>query len=200
MKRTGRESGRGRLAFAVVLLIVALAAVAGWRFTHPEPGPLPVNLSEAAAESGREKVDALARAETQASQTGRPVPVSQTFSDSEISSLANEEAQAQGLPIEHVLLHATSQGTIQGQANAYAGGQRLLVSFEAVPEASDDSIRVRVTRVSVAALPLPPSVSDQLVDQLQRLLNVQRSSVPLRQLQVTTSDGQVTVSGVAMPA
>lgn len=194
------ESGRGRLTLVFVLLVLAAAAVAGWRFVHPEPAPLAVNLSETAAQSGRSKVDAMALAEMQATRTGRPVPVSQTFTDSEISSLANEQARAQRLPVEHVLLHATSRGIIQGQATAYAGGQQVPVSFDAVPEASEANIRVRVTRVNVAALPLPGPVADQLTGQLQQLLSVPRSTVPLNQLQVITSEGRVTVTGVAQPS
>ena len=197
--RASRESGRGRLALAVLLLLLVVAGVAGWRFTHPDPAAPTVSLSAAAAESGREKVDRLAGAEAEADRTGRPVAVSQTFTDSELSSLASDEAQARGLPFERVLLHVTGSGTIQGQATAYAGGQRFPVSFEVVPEATNDTIHVRVTRLSVAALPLPAPLGSDMVGQLQQLLDVQQAVVPLRQLSLRTSEGQVTVSGVAAP-
>ena len=199
MRAPRRDSGRGRLALALLLLLVAVAGVAGWRFTHPEPAGPTVSLSAAAAESGRQKVDRLADAGAEADRSGRPVPVSQTFTDSELSSLASDEARARGLPFERVLLHATGSGTIQGQATAYAGGQHFPVSFEVVPEATDDSIHVRVTRLSVAALPLPGPVGGQMVGQLQQLLDVQQAVVPLHQLSVRTSEGRVTVSGVAAP-
>jgi hypothetical protein len=38
-----------------------------------------------------------------------------------------------------------------------------------------------------------------MVGQLQQLLDVQQAVVPLRQLSLRTSEGQVTVSGVAAP-
>lgn len=200
MRDPASSSGRGRVAYLVLLLLVAGAGITAWRFLQPQPEGPSVAVSEAAAQSGRQKVSSLASAGVQASRTGRPVSVSETFTDSELSSLANDEAQTRGLPLDQVLLHATSQNRIEGRARAYAGGQRVPISFEVVPQVSGDNIRVRVTRINVAAFPVPGPVADQLGGQLQQALNVQRLLIPLQQLQVTTTEGLLTVTGVAVPS
>jgi hypothetical protein len=193
------SSGRGRLALAALLLLLAVAAFAGWQFLHSQPAGPNVRVSETDDRSGRDKVAALTRAVAVANQTRRPQAVSQTFTDAELSSLANDQAYARALPVDQVVLHATGQGTIEGRARATAAGQQVPVTFQLVPRVADDTLRLEVQQVSLASVPLPGPVANQVLDQVRQAVDVRQSLGGLRQLRVTTSEGAVTVSGVAEP-
>jgi hypothetical protein len=193
------SSGRGRLAFVVLLLILAGSGLVGWRLLHPEPATPAVQVSQRDAQTGRDKAAALARAVAEANRTGRPQSISETFTDAELTSLANDQAAARNLPLDQVVLHATAQGTIDGRARAYAGGQQVPVTFRLVPEVEGNTLRLRVQQMSLASVPLPGPVAAQVMDQVRQLVDVQRSLNGLHQLHVTTAEGQVTVTGVALP-
>lgn len=193
------SSGRGRLAFLIVLLVLAVAAFAGWRFFQSEPASPSVQVSGSDAESGRTKAAALANAAAEANRTGRPQAVKETFTDAELTSLANEQAEARNVPVDQVVLHATSQGTIDGRARAYAAGQQVPVTFQLLPVVQGNTLRLQIRQLSLASVPLPGPVAGQITDQVRQIVDVQRSFDGLQQLQVTTTEGQVTVTGVAQP-
>jgi hypothetical protein len=193
------SSGRGRLGFLVVLLILAVAAFAGWRFFQGQATTPSVQVSQSDAQSGRSKAAALAGAAAEANRTGRPQTVTETFTDAELTSLANDQAAARNVPVDQVVLHATGQGTIDGRAQAYAAGQPMPVTFRLLPEVSDNTLRLRVEELSLGSVPLPGPVSSQILDQVRQIVEVKRSFDGLRQLHVTTTEGRVTVTGVAQP-
>jgi uncharacterized protein YpmS len=193
------SSGRGRLGFLVVLLVLAVAAFAGWRYFQGQTSSQPVQVTGSDAQSGRSKAAALANAGAEANRTGRPQAVTETFTDAELTSLANEQAAARNAPVDQVVLHATSQGTIEGRAQAYAGGQAVPVTFQLQPQVQGNTLRLRVEQLSLASVPLPGPVAGQVTDQLRQILDVQRSFDGLQQLRVTTAEGRVTVTGVANP-
>jgi hypothetical protein len=194
------SSGRGRLAFVVVLLVLAVAAFAGWRYFQGQAATPSVQVSPSDAQSGRSKAAALAGAGAEASRTGRPQTVTETFTDAELTSLANEQAAARNLPVDQVVLHATSQGTIDGHAQAYAAGQPVPVTFRLLPEVADNTLRLRVQELSLGSLPLPAPVTSQVLDQVRQIVDVKRSFDGLQQLHVTTTEGRVTVTGTAQPS
>jgi hypothetical protein len=193
------SSGRGRLAFVILLLVLAGSAVVGWRFLNPEPATPVVQVSQRDAESGRDKAAALAGAVAEANRTGRPQSIRETFTDAELTSLANDQAAARNLPLDQVVLHATADGTIDGRARAYAGGQQVPVTFRLVPEVEGSTLRLRVQQLSLASVPLPGPLADQVQDQVRQMVDVKRSFDGLHQLHVATAEGQVTVTGVAQP-
>lgn len=193
-------AGRGRLALAALLLLLAAAGFAGWQFLRSQPTGPSVQVSETDDRSGRDKVAAITRASAQANRTGRPQAVSETFTDAELSSLANDQAYARALPVDQVVLHATGQGTIEGRARATAAGQQVPVTFQLVPRVTDDTLRLEVQQVSLASVPLPGPVANQVLDQVRQAVDVRQSLGGLRQLRVTTREGAVTVSGVAQPS
>jgi hypothetical protein len=185
---------------ALVLgVVAAVALVAGWRLTHPAP-PSSVTLSAESAASARQKAQEIATAEARAQSTGRPVAVEETFSDSELSSLANQEAQDRELPFDQIVLHVTSRGTIQGQATSHVGGQDLPVAVEGVPEVSGDRVRLRITRTSLGGVPVPRTVADQLSQQVGQNLEFGQSLAGFDNLSVTTAEGHLTVQGRAIPS
>jgi hypothetical protein len=194
------SSGRGRLTFVVMLLLLAVAAFAGWRyFQGQSPNPA-VQVSQGDAQSGRSKAAALAGAAAEARRTGRPQTVSETFTDAELTSLANDQASARNLPVDQVVLHATGQGTIDGKAQAYAAGQPVPVTFRLLPVVQGNALRMNVQDLRMGSVPLPAPVTSQVLDQVRQIVDVNRSFDGLQNLRVTTTEGQVTVTGVATPS
>jgi uncharacterized protein YpmS len=134
-----------------------------------------------------------------AQRTGRSQQVSETFTDAELSSLANDQAQARSLPVDQIALHATGQGFIDGRARASAGGQQVPVTFQLVPQVQNDTVGLQVRQISLASLPLPGPLADQVLEQVRQAVDVRPSLGGLHQLRVTTAEGSVTVTGVAQP-
>jgi hypothetical protein len=184
----------------LVLGVLAAAVVGVWWFAQQPASLPPITLSNTAAQSAREKAEDIARAQAEARSTGRPVPVVETFSDSEMSSLANQVAADRQLPVDGIVLHATARGTIQGQARAHVGGQTLPVYLEGVPQVSGDQVRLRVTTTRLGALPLPAGLANQLTQDVRRDLELGEPVAGFSDLSVTATEGRVTVRGVATGA
>jgi hypothetical protein len=194
------SSGRGRLAFVVMLLLLAVAAFAGWRYFQGAPPNPAVQVSQGDAQSGRSKAAALAGAAAEARRTGRPQTVSETFTDAELTSLANDQASTRNLPVDQVVLHATGRGTIDGRAQAYAAGQPVPVTFQLLPVVQGNALRMNVQDLRMGSVPLPAPVTSQVLDQVRQIVDVNRSFDGLQNLRVTTTEGQITVTGVAQPS
>jgi hypothetical protein len=199
VSRQNAQAGRSGLGPLVVVLVVAVAGYGAWAFAHQQPSTPTATPGAASSVSAHQKAEAFALAQARAQQTGRPVRVVETFGDSELSSLANEEAQVRGLPVEQITLHATGQGTVQGHAQAQVAGQTLPVTMEGVPVVTDNRVALNVTRTQVGAIPLPGPVSDQVTRSLRQPLELGQPITGFQSLHVAVSDGQVTVSGVAQP-
>ncbi len=200
MRRVSEQSGRGGLGLLLFIAVLGIAALAAWTFVHQDTAGLQVTSSAAAADSGRQKALAFAAAEAEARRTGRPVSVVETFSDAELSSLANEAAQLQGLPIDSISLHSTGQGTVMGRAQAHLAGQSLPVTMEASPVVTGDVIALNVTSTRIGALPVPGPLSDQITQAIKQPLRLGTPISGFQDLQVRASDGALTVSGVAQPS
>lgn len=181
-----------------MLAVLAIGAYLAWGFVHQGSSVPIVATSQASDASAQQKVRAFAAAQAQAQQTGRPVRVAQTFDDAELTSLANDAAQAKGLPVANISLHATGQGTVQGRGDAQVAGQSVPVTFEGAPAVSNSRVALDVTSTHVGSLPGP--ISDGLTQQLRQPLALGQPITGFDQLRVSVTDGHLTVTGVAQPA
>ena len=191
------QAGRG-LAPLVLLLLLGVLAYLAWGFTHQQPSGPAIVTSAADAASAQQKAQSFADAQAQAQRTGRPVSVVEKFGDAEISSLANQEAQARGLPVDGISLHATGQGTVQGHGQAHVAGQSVPVTMEGRPVVNGNRVALNVTSTQVGSLPGP--LSDQVTQSFRQPLELGQPITGFQDLHVAVTDGQVTVSGVAQPA
>jgi len=194
------QSGAGGLRLLVIIVLLALGGYVAWNFVYAGSSGLRVTSSPGAADSGRQKALAFANAQAQAQRTGRPVSVVETFTDAELSSLANEAAQQEGLPFDQISLHSTSQGTVTGQAQAHVAGTSVPVTLEGSPVVTDNRVALNVTSTHVGTIPLPGPISDQVAQSVRRPLQLGAPITGFQNLQVRASEGQLTVSGVAVPA
>lgn len=193
------QSGRAGVVALVVLVLLAGGAYAAWTMAHQSPN-LSANSSPADAQSGSQKAQAFSNAQAQALRTGRPVPVSETFSDAELSALANQAAANRNLPISQISLHTTNQGTVQGQAQASVAGQTVPVTLEGVPVVTGDHVALNVTSTHMGSIPLPGAISDQVTQQIKQPLELGASFNNWQNVRVSVAQGQLTVSGTAEPS
>ena len=200
MRLLNNQSGAGGLRLLVIIVLLALGGYVAWNFVYAGSSGLRVTSSPGAADSGRQKALAFANAQAQAQRTGRPVSVVETFTDAELSSLANEAALEEGLPFDQISLHSTSQGTVTGQAQAHVAGTSVPVTLEGSPVVTDNRVALNVTSTHVGTIPLPGPISDQVAQAVRRPLQLGAPITGFQNLQVSASEGQLTVSGVALPA
>jgi uncharacterized protein YpmS len=198
VQHRNRQTGGAGFRLVVLLVLLGAGAYLAWGFVH-QPSVPQTNVSQAAVASAKQKAEAFAEAQAKAQQTGRPVSVVETFNDAELSSLANEAAQARGMPVSSISLHATSQGTVQGTAQAQVAGQTMPVSLEGVPVVTDNRVALNVTSTHVGGVPLPGTIGDQVTQSLRQPLELGQPISGFQQLRVAVSSGQLTVSGVAQP-
>jgi hypothetical protein len=185
------------LAALAVLLVCGLLV---WRALFTAPPRPAVARSHASAVSAQHKMDAISAAAAQAAGQDRPVQVVETFTDSELSSLANERAQARGLPFSDLVLHATELGTVQGEGTLRVAGRELPLSLEIRPTVTADRVRFQVVSIHLGALPVPGALTDQVTRQVETGLDLGQVPAGLHDLRVVVTSGRLTISGTARPA
>jgi uncharacterized protein YpmS len=193
------QQGGAGLRLVVLLLVLAVGGYLAWGFINQSSGPH-VTTSNATTASAQQKAESFVQAQQQAQRTGRAVKVVQTFSDAELSSLANEAAEARAMPVSGISLHSTDRGTVQGTATARVAGQTVPVTLEGVPVVTDNRVALDVTSTKVGSIPLPGPISDQVTQSLKQPLELGQPIQGFQQLQVSVTSGQLTVSGVASPS
>jgi len=168
-----------------------------WVGIHSGPRQPAVSTSAQLAAVAREKQGSFERARAQAARDHRPVVVAQTFTDAELSSLAEEQVKARQLPFDRVALRATAEHTVVGSGVAHVGGQSVPLSLVAVPEVvGGNNLQLRVVDVQLGALPLPGPVADNLTATIRQSLSLGRIE-GFQSLEVSVSAGRITVKGVA---
>jgi hypothetical protein len=161
------------LAFFGLALVAALGLLYH-AATTPYINLATVATSTTAASSAQEKLSLISTAAEQAQSTGRPVPVTVTLSDAEMTSLATNAVtlaeQFGSLPaIDDVVVHAAGARTVQVQAHIHLVFVTLPF-YVAVQIASPNqkSIDVTVTDAKLGTVPLPASLVSGIVDQVRR--------------------------------
>ena len=163
----------------LALLGLALVAAAGLLYhaaTMPFISLAPVATSSAAGTSAQQKLSLITAAAEQAQSTGKPVAVSVTLSDGEMTSLATAAVSLAerfgSLPaIDDVVVHATGGGTVQVQARV----QFVVVTLPLyvalhVDSPDQKSIDVTVSDARLGTVPLPTGLVSGIVDQVRRQL------------------------------
>jgi hypothetical protein len=199
--RVTGQAGRARapLIAGGALLVLAMGGGLAWRAASTR-SQLPVRVSAANAQSAQSKMDALEQARAAAARAGHAVQVVETFSDAELSALANAQARARQLPFRDLSLHATAAGTVRGDGLVRVGGQELPLTLEVVPDVSaDDRVHLRVTSIHVGTLPLPGAVADQVTHSISQALDLGQPPAGYQHLRVEVADGRLTISGTAGP-
>jgi hypothetical protein len=190
-----------RKLIAVAVLVLAFAGVVYLYHNATTPyRTLPaVEVNAVQAAAAQRKVDAL-RNPGGGGATGQPARVSENFSDSELSSLANQELQSESLPLDNLVLHATADGRIEGLATAHWGGQALpLFLVATVQVVGGDQLQLTIVDSKLGQLNVPASLAGQINSAVMQSVNLGQA-LQMDDVRIAVSQGMVTVSGVAKPA
>jgi hypothetical protein len=161
----------------VALFGLALVAALGLLYhaaTTPYVNLATVATSTATATSAQQKLSLIATAGEQAQSTGKPVPVSVTLSDAEMTSVATAAVtlaeQFGSLPaIDDVVVHAAGARTVQVQAHLHIVFVTLPFYVALHIDSPDQkSIDVTVTDAKLGTVPLPAGLVSGIVDQVRR--------------------------------
>ena len=187
-----------KLLLAVAAVVVVAVAVAVYAVTRPAPVAA-VHVTAADAAAAERKAATLEAAAALASRTGRPVHVSEVFTDAELTALANQQLAGGGQPVESVALRSNPAGYVEGTAQAQVAGQALPVYFHGRLVASPSRRpQLEISDTRVGAVALPGAISDQVTAALAG--GVDLGSVNVQDLQVAYGDGSLTLSGTVLPA
>jgi hypothetical protein len=190
---------RKLIAVAVLVLAFAGGAYLYHNATTPYRTLPAVEVSAVQAAAAQRKVDAL-RNPGGGGATGQPARASETFSDSELSSLANQELQSQSLPLDNLVLHATADSRIEEFATAHWGGQALpLFLVATVRVVGGDQLQLTIVDSKLGQLNVPASLAAQINNAALQNVNL-GPTLKMDDVAITVSQGMVTVSGVAKPA
>jgi hypothetical protein len=195
---TNSRCMRTLIAASVLVVAVAAGGYFYYSLTTPYPALPAVQVNAVQAAAAERKVDALRNSGGAAGKTGQPPTLTETFSDSELSSLANQELQSHSLPIDKLVVHAAANGTIESQATAHWGGQTLpLFMVATIQVVGGNRLQVTIIESKLGRVSVPSSLSDQINSALTQSMNLGRT-LNMDQLVITVTEGLVTVSGVAM--
>ena len=189
---------------AIVSVVLLLAVGGGGYLYHEATTPyrtLPaIQVSAAQAGAAERKLNAIWSAGGVAKTTGKAAPVTESFTDSELTSLANQKLQGHSIPLDNVIVHATANGTIESQAKAHWGGQTTPLYLVAIVQVVDgNEPQLKIVQSKTGRLDVPQALTDQINSLIGQSLNLGPAS-SIYQLKVTITDGLLTISGVAKPA
>ncbi|MGH7903241.1 MAG: hypothetical protein ACREPA_03805 [Candidatus Dormibacteraceae bacterium] len=188
-----------------VLLLVILVLVGGGAYlysaatTQDHPLP-PVQLSGAATLSAEGKLGRLVAAEALARAARRPIPVSISLTDAEISSLVNQRLADSGeRQADHLVLHATGAGTLEGTADGHVNGWTFPIYVEGIVSIEAGQPRLQVQTAQIGRLPMPGPLQQRVQSLIRRNLNLGRTLSGLSDLHARLAGNSLTLSGVARP-
>jgi hypothetical protein len=191
---------RKLLAAAVAMLAVAGGGYLYHNATTPYRTLPAVEVDAVQAAAAQRKVDALRNPGGDGANTGQLTRVTESFSDSELSSLANQELQSESLPLDNLVLHATAGGRIEGLAMTHWGGQTLpLFLVTTVQVVGGDQLQLTIVESKLGQLNVPASLAAQINNAALQNVNLGQT-LKMDDVAITVSQGMVTVSGVAKPA
>jgi hypothetical protein len=189
---------RRLFAAAVLLLVVAGGGYLYHSATTPYRTLPAVKVDATQAAAAQRKVDALRNSSN--GGTGRPARVTQSFSDSELTSLANQELQNQSLPLDNLVLHATAEGRIEGLATAHWAGQSLPLFLVATVQVSGtNQLQLTIVESKLGQLNVPAALSSQINSAVRQTVNL-GETLKMNEVSVSVTLGMVTVSGVPVAA
>ena len=184
------------IALAGLILATGAGVYLYQSVTTPYRNLPPVRATAAATAAAQVKLDAVRAAVQQARLTGKPAFVSESFTDSELSSLANQELFGHSFPVDNVVVHATAGGMIQSQANAHWGGQTLALFLVAtINVVNGNQPQLKIVKAKTGRLDVPKALTNQINKAVEQRLNI-GPALNLDEVKVTIGEGLVTITGV----
>ena len=161
----------------------------------------PVAISPAAVKSFDQKAVVLKQAADKAQQTGKPQPVTVTFTETELTSKA---AQAlRDLPdslikADNLELHLVDNGVI-ATSTIDVAGIPVSIAVVAEPLTIDGTTTFVIKDIQTGAIALPDSLRAQIDSQLQQQLSPETLNLPFDVTGLEIENGQLVLQASVNP-
>ena len=161
----------------------------------------PVAISPAAVKSFDQKAVFLQQAADKAQQTGKPQPVTVTFTETELTSKA---AQAlRDLPdslikADNLELHLVDNGVI-ATSTIDVAGIPVSIAVVAEPLTIDGTTTFVIKDIQTGAIALPDSLRAQIESQLQQQLSPETLNLPFDVTGLEIENGQLVLQASVNP-
>ena len=161
----------------------------------------PVAISPAAVKSFDQKAVVLQQAADKAQQTGKPQPVTVTFTETELTSKA---AQAlRDLPdslikADNLELHLVDNGVI-ATSTIDVAGIPVSIAVVAEPLTIDGTTTFIIKDIQTGAIALPDSLRAQIDSQLQQQLSPETLNLPFDVTGLEIENGQLVLQASVNP-
>ncbi len=193
--------------FRLILGLLLLAAVGGgslYVLSQQKPaigaGLKAIPVTKQAEQSFDDKIKAMEQAAAAAKSSGKAQPVTQTFTEAELTSAANSYAASApaGLQTTDTQIHL-SGGNVVATSNVNVAGLTVPVGIVATPTVQNGQVQMVVQQVQTGGFPLPDAVKQQLQAQIGRSVDPSAFGIPLTVSNLQVQNGQLVVQGTAKP-
>lgn len=161
----------------------------------------PVRTNPDIETSARQKLDLIKSAEYYPEQQHKTATVSVTFSDEELTWLANWKAGRSGATVDTFVLHSTANGTVESQFNLHAGPMSFPVYMVTRPSVADrNRVQFQILESKWGRLDPPGPVVSQINQTAQQVYSASLEHTrKFDDIQLEVKEGQFTVRAVNNP-
>lgn len=195
------------MVLRLLVVLVLLAGVGGgglYMLAQQKPaigaGLKPVVVSKQAEQSFEDKIHAMEQAATAAKASGKAQPVTETFTEAELTSAANASLTSApgGVQTTDTQIHL-SNGNVVATSTVSVAGFNVPVGIVATPTVQNGQVQMVVQQVQTGGFPLPDAVNQQLQSQIGRSIDPSAFGIPLSVSSLQVQNGQLVVQGTAKP-
>ena len=181
----------------VLVLLVGLCSLAYHNATQPYRTLPRITLSSDSLAAAQAKVDGVQSAFDRAQASRQAQPFSQTFTDGELTSLADQKLDP--TEITGLSLHSSADGYVEATATGRIGGQQFPLYIRARISTADGHPQLTLIDTRIGSVAAPGLLKDQINNALQQSASADFNQSRVADLKVGVTAGQITVSGTAEP-
>jgi hypothetical protein len=189
------------IAAGIAIVGVAMIGVYLTIASTPYKQLTPIKTNPDIEASARQKLDMIKSAEYYPEQQHKTATVSVTFSDEELTWLANWKAGRSGASVDAFVLHSTANGTVESQFNLHAGPMSFPVYMVTRPNVADrNRVQFQILESKWGRLDPPGPVVSQINQTAQQVYSASLEHTrKFDDIQLDVKEGQFTVRAVNNP-
>lgn len=199
---THQTNSRIAIGIAVAITAVVLVGMVFYLVNAASPHKgLSVTSDPTTPASARAKLEHIKSVEYGPDQRHRTEMASETFSDAELSWLANWRAQRSNLPMDGFVVHTNDDGTVESKFNDHIGPGTFPVYVRMrVTVAQPNQVSIEILESKFGQWDVPGFASNGLKQALDKIYGLSRDHTKnFDKINLAIQQGQLAVSVVGNP-
>lgn len=185
---------------AILILVAAGCAFLYHLATTPAHQLPSVQVNALETFNADRKVASLVGDEALAQASGRPVPVSITLTDSELTSIVTQRmSQTSITEADGLVLHAAGP-SLEATANGHYRGFTFPIYLDMAPTIVSGHPQLKLEDAQVGSLPMPGPLEAKIQTEIGHALNFGPALAQISSPQIIVGRGEVTLTGTAVPS